>query len=64
MNLSPRLVLENVAKNAPGDLRGGWEDDEGEAGNYVEVRSQGGIISFDDDIGMGTSNNHLCPTNH
>ena len=26
-----------------------WGDDEGEAGNHVEVHSQGGIISFDHD---------------
>ncbi|KAM6497500.1 hypothetical protein JOM56_007973 [Amanita muscaria] len=52
MKLSPQPLSENMAKYAPKDLRAVWEDDEGEAGNYVEVHSQGGIISFDHDMGI------------
>ena len=56
MKLSPQLLSENMAKHTPKELGAVWGDDEGEAGNYVEVHSQGGIISFDHDMGIGKSN--------
>jgi hypothetical protein len=58
MNLSPRLLSENMAKHTPGGAV--WEDDKGEAGNYVEVHSQGGIISFDDDCYNTVRTPTLC----
>ncbi|KAF8339304.1 hypothetical protein F5887DRAFT_1284641 [Amanita rubescens] len=52
MKLSPQLMWENMAKHTPKDSSPVCKGDElGEAGNYyVEVQSQGGIISFDDGI--------------
>ncbi len=51
-----------MAKYTRKDLRAVWGDDEGEAGNYVEVYSQGGIIGFNHKTGIGKSNDYVLLT--
>jgi hypothetical protein len=51
--LSKDRVQQNEAKHTPKLIRAVWEGDSGEAGNFVEVQSQGGIIGFNDVLNIG-----------